>query len=84
VRLEEGSSRGLREGGILFARRNQNEKGKEMLEQDIKRVAEEMDALGYKKAANIILRQQEEIQLLQEQFDRAIEFLAKANNWSKQ
>ena len=55
-----------------------------MLEADIKRVAEEMDALGYKKAANIILRQQEEIQLLQEQFDRAIEFLAKANNWSKQ
>jgi hypothetical protein len=55
-----------------------------MNEEDVTRTANEMDALGYKKVANIMLKQQEEIKNLQEQFDKAIEFLARANNWSRQ
>jgi hypothetical protein len=55
-----------------------------MNKDDVLRTAGELQALGYKKAANIIVRQQEEIENLQQQFDKALDFLSKASNWSKQ
>jgi hypothetical protein len=51
--------------------------------EDAIKLAEEMSTLGYKKAGDVLRRQAEEIQHLQDQFDRAIEFLAKCNGWSK-
>ena len=51
--------------------------------EDALKLAEEMSTLGYKKAGDVLRKQAEEIQYLQDQFDRAIEFLAKCNGWSK-
>jgi|FreactcultureFD7_1027221.scaffolds.fasta_scaffold41617_2 hypothetical protein len=51
--------------------------------EDALKLAEEMSTLGYKKAGDVLRKQAEEIQYLQDQFDRAIDFLAKCNGWSK-
>ena len=51
--------------------------------EDALKLAEEMSTLGYKKAGDVLRKQAEEIQYLQDQFDRAIEFLAKCNGLSK-
>ena len=51
--------------------------------EDALKLAEEMSTLGYKKAGDVLRKQAEEIQYLQDQFDRAIDFLAKCNGWIK-
>ena len=52
--------------------------------EDAIKLAEEMSTLGYKKAGDIIRKQAEELVYMQDQFDKAIDFLAKCNGWSKE
>ena len=41
------------------------------------------DLVCVQDAANLLRKQADDLEYMQEQFDRAIEFLAKCNGWSK-
>ena len=41
------------------------------------------DLVCVQDAANFLRKQADDLEYMQEQFDRAIEFLAKCNGWSK-
>lgn len=41
------------------------------------------DLVCVQKAATLLRKQADDLEYMQEQFDRAIEFLAKCNGWSK-
>lgn len=47
-------------------------------------IAENMtDLVCVQNAATLLRKQADDLEYMQEQFDRAIEFLAKCNGWSK-
>jgi len=58
---------------------------------DVKELAEYLEKIAltggagdvYDQAAKMLRKQADDLEYMQEQFDRALEFLAKCNNWSK-
>jgi glycogen synthase len=58
---------------------------------DVKELAEYLEKIAltggagdvYAQAAKMLRKQADDLEYMQDQFDRALEFLAKCNNWSK-